>query len=182
MQPISFTDQLPLCFPRRRAPIPNIALGGVGKPPVDERQAKLIEAMYQGTRAAQPPVAEGFQVRDEVYQTRSSRDAGRPTATRCRPKASSSSAPAHRPIDGGTSSTSASSTSAAGIHMSTRAAPTTILPAAWASSDVAWPACAEEIGPVPGTHDCCGGAPNSAAPSARTATRAPTTATAASIG
>ncbi len=65
-QPISFTDQLPLTF-RGGASIPNIALNSVGKPAVDERQAKLIQSMYQGTELA-PQVAEGFTVRDEVYK------------------------------------------------------------------------------------------------------------------
>jgi uncharacterized protein (DUF1501 family) len=66
MQPISFTDQLPLTF-RGGTSIPNIALTAVGKPAVDERQAKLIQSMYQGTELA-PQVAEGFTVRDEVYK------------------------------------------------------------------------------------------------------------------
>ena len=39
--PIAFTDQMPLIF-RGGAPIPNIAVGQVGKPGVDARQAKLI--------------------------------------------------------------------------------------------------------------------------------------------
>jgi uncharacterized protein (DUF1501 family) len=66
LQPISFTDQLPLTF-RGGASIPNMALGSVGKPAIDERQAKLIQSMYQGTALA-PQVAEGFSVRDEVYR------------------------------------------------------------------------------------------------------------------
>jgi uncharacterized protein (DUF1501 family) len=66
LQPISFTDQLPLTF-RGGASIPNMALGSVGKPAIDERQAKLIQSMYQGTALA-PQVAEGFSVRDEVYK------------------------------------------------------------------------------------------------------------------
>jgi uncharacterized protein (DUF1501 family) len=66
LQPIAFTDQLPLTF-RGGAPIPNMALGFVGKPAIDERQAKLIQSMYQGTELA-PQVAEGFTVRDEVYK------------------------------------------------------------------------------------------------------------------
>jgi hypothetical protein len=43
-----------------------MALNFVGKPGIDDRQAKLIESMYQGTELA-PQVAEGFTVRDEVY-------------------------------------------------------------------------------------------------------------------
>jgi uncharacterized protein (DUF1501 family) len=66
LQPISFTDQLPLTF-RGGASIPNMALNFVGKPGIDDRQAKLIESMYQGTELA-PQVAEGFSVRDEVYK------------------------------------------------------------------------------------------------------------------
>jgi uncharacterized protein (DUF1501 family) len=66
LQPISFTDQLPLTF-RGGASVPNMALNFVGKPGIDDRQAKLIESMYQGTELA-PQVAEGFTVRDEVYK------------------------------------------------------------------------------------------------------------------
>jgi uncharacterized protein (DUF1501 family) len=66
MEPISFTDQLPLTF-RGGASIPNMALNFVGKPGIDDRQAKLIQSMYQGNELA-PQVAEGFTVRDEVYK------------------------------------------------------------------------------------------------------------------
>ena len=66
-KPISFTDQLPLTF-RGGAPIPNIGLGSVGKPGVDDRQAKLIEQMYHGQDLGQS-VSEGFAVRDEVYRS-----------------------------------------------------------------------------------------------------------------
>jgi uncharacterized protein (DUF1501 family) len=66
MEPISFTDQLPLTF-RGGASIPNMALNFVGKPGIDDRQAKLIQGMYQGNELA-PQVAEGFTVRDEVYK------------------------------------------------------------------------------------------------------------------
>src|SRR6201996_9256268 len=64
--PISFTNQLPLTF-RGGAPVPNIALNFTGKPGVNDRNAALIQAMYQGQDLA-PAVAEGFQVRSEVYQ------------------------------------------------------------------------------------------------------------------
>ncbi|HLH93622.1 MAG TPA: DUF1501 domain-containing protein [Xanthobacteraceae bacterium] len=67
LEPISFTDQLPLTFRGGTSSIPNISIGFVGKPGVDDRQAKLIESMYQGTELA-PQVAEGFSVRDEVYK------------------------------------------------------------------------------------------------------------------
>jgi uncharacterized protein (DUF1501 family) len=67
LEPISFTDQLPLTFRGGPTSIPNIAISSVGKPGVDDRQAKLIESMYQGTELA-PQVSEGFSVRDEVYK------------------------------------------------------------------------------------------------------------------
>jgi uncharacterized protein (DUF1501 family) len=63
--PISFTNQLPLTF-RGGAPVPNIALNFTGKPGVNDRNAALIQAMYQGQDLA-PAVAEGFQVQSEVY-------------------------------------------------------------------------------------------------------------------
>jgi len=65
--PIAFTDQLPLIF-RGGAAVPNIAINSVGKPGVDDREAKLIEGMYRGAALA-PAVAEGFAVRDEVYKS-----------------------------------------------------------------------------------------------------------------
>jgi uncharacterized protein (DUF1501 family) len=64
-RPIAFTDQVPLTF-RGGAAIPNIALGGIGKPAVDDRDARLIEDMYRN-QALGPSVSEGFKVRDEVY-------------------------------------------------------------------------------------------------------------------
>jgi uncharacterized protein (DUF1501 family) len=67
VKPIAFTEQLPLIF-RGRAEIPNIALGNVGKPGVDDRQAELIKQMYAKTKLASA-VAEGFRVRDEVVKS-----------------------------------------------------------------------------------------------------------------
>jgi uncharacterized protein (DUF1501 family) len=64
-QPIAFTDQLPLTF-RGGGAIPNMQLANVGKPGVDDRESRLIAAMYQGDALA-PAVAEGFKVRSEVY-------------------------------------------------------------------------------------------------------------------
>lgn len=64
--PISFTNQLPLTF-RGGEPIPNIALNFTGKPGVNDRNAALIQAMYQGQDLA-PAVAQGFAVQSEVYQ------------------------------------------------------------------------------------------------------------------
>jgi uncharacterized protein (DUF1501 family) len=66
--PIAFTDQLPLSFRGAGRPIPNIAINGVGKPGLDDREAKLIQSMYQGG-ALGASVTEGFTVRDEVYRT-----------------------------------------------------------------------------------------------------------------
>ena len=65
-KPIAFTDQLPLTF-RGGKPIPNFGLGGVGKPGVDDRQAKLIQDMYRGNSLG-ASVSEGFAVRDDVYR------------------------------------------------------------------------------------------------------------------
>ena len=65
--PISFTTQLPLTF-RGGAPVPNIALDFTGKPGIAERNAALIEAMYQGQDLA-PAVSEGFAVQAQVYDT-----------------------------------------------------------------------------------------------------------------
>ena len=72
-KPISFTDQLPLCF-RGGPVIPNIALGAVGsKPAVPPRDAMLITGMYKGQRTGASDlgssVAAGFQVRDSVFKT-----------------------------------------------------------------------------------------------------------------
>jgi uncharacterized protein (DUF1501 family) len=69
-RPIAFTDQLPLTF-RGGAAIPNIGLANVGKPGVDDRQAKLIENMYRSEDLG-ASVSQGFAVRDEVYRAISS--------------------------------------------------------------------------------------------------------------
>lgn len=66
-RPISFTDNVPLTF-RGGAQVPNIGLNAVGKPGVDARQTKLIQDMYQGQTLAKS-VSEGFQVRDQVYES-----------------------------------------------------------------------------------------------------------------
>jgi len=62
---ISFTNQLPLVF-RGGAPVPNIALNFTAKPGVADRNAALIQSMYQGQDLA-PAVAQGFAVQSEVY-------------------------------------------------------------------------------------------------------------------
>ena len=66
-KPIAYTEQLPLVF-RGGNRIPNIGIAAVGKPGVDDRQAKLIEGMY-AKDALGGAVSEGFKVRDDVYKT-----------------------------------------------------------------------------------------------------------------
>jgi uncharacterized protein (DUF1501 family) len=48
--------------------IPNIGIASVGRPGVDDRQAKLIESMYAKDSLG-GTVSEGFKVRDDVYKT-----------------------------------------------------------------------------------------------------------------
>ena len=64
---IAFTDQLPMAL-RCPVPVANVALSSVGKAGVDERQARIIEAMYGGGQLA-TPVREGFQVQAEARQS-----------------------------------------------------------------------------------------------------------------
>jgi len=66
-KPIAYTEQLPLVFRGGRG-IPNIGIASVGKPGVDDRQAKLIESMYAKDTLG-GAVSEGFKVRDDVYKT-----------------------------------------------------------------------------------------------------------------
>ncbi len=65
-QPIAFTQQVPLTF-QGGLPIPNVAINGVGKPGVDDREARLISDMYQGSPLG-ASVREGFTVDRQVYQ------------------------------------------------------------------------------------------------------------------
>lgn len=72
-RPISFTDQLPLCF-RGGSVIPNVGLAAAGsKPGIPAQDAELIRQMYQGQRSGAvdlgSSVAQGFQVRNEVFKT-----------------------------------------------------------------------------------------------------------------
>jgi uncharacterized protein (DUF1501 family) len=62
--PIAFTDQLPLIF-QGDVEVPNVALRNTGKPVLDERQSKIITAMYANQRLGKE-VAEGFATRDDV--------------------------------------------------------------------------------------------------------------------
>ncbi|WP_188612210.1 DUF1501 domain-containing protein [Chelatococcus reniformis] len=66
VRPIAFTDQMPLIFRGGSEVVPNVSINRVGKPGVDDRQAALIAAMYQGS-ALEAAVTEGFRVRDEVF-------------------------------------------------------------------------------------------------------------------
>jgi uncharacterized protein (DUF1501 family) len=66
VSPIAFTDQLPIAL-RGNAKAANMALAGNGRSGIDARQSQVITAMYRNTSLAQP-VAEGFQVRDEVMR------------------------------------------------------------------------------------------------------------------
>ncbi|MBO9647013.1 MAG: DUF1501 domain-containing protein [Variovorax sp.] len=67
VSPIAFTNQLPIML-RGDAKAANMALAGVGRPGIDERQSQVIQSMYRSTSLAQP-VAEGFQVRDDVMRS-----------------------------------------------------------------------------------------------------------------
>lgn len=63
---IAFTDSLPLSF-EGRGTTPNLSLKNVGKPPFDERQAKILSDMYE-SHHLQPAVREGLELRQEVAQ------------------------------------------------------------------------------------------------------------------
>jgi uncharacterized protein (DUF1501 family) len=62
--PISFTDALPLSF-EGSGTVPNLSLKSVGKAAFDERQAKILTAMYGGSRL-QGAVVNGLELRQEV--------------------------------------------------------------------------------------------------------------------
>ena len=64
---IAFTDALPLSF-RGADPIANISLKSVGKPPFDDRQVRIISAMYAG-HPLEPAVTSGLELRRQVAQT-----------------------------------------------------------------------------------------------------------------
>ena len=65
VRPVAFAEQIPLTF-RGPLSVPNVAVNQVGKPGVDDRQSRLIQAMYQGSPLARA-VEEGFRTRDKVY-------------------------------------------------------------------------------------------------------------------
>ena len=132
---IAFTDQLPLVF-RGSVPVPNLALGSVGRQGIDPRQSAIIAAMYQGTRFGNA-VNEGFEVRSQATQALAGEmiEANRNAIT-----AKGFEGEARR-IGRlmRSATTSPSSTSAAGTRTSARAAAPAIWPAASASSARAWP-------------------------------------------
>jgi uncharacterized protein (DUF1501 family) len=63
---IAFTDALPLAF-EGSAAVPNLSLKNVGKPPFDERQARILSDMYAGHRL-EAAVSNGLELRHEVAQ------------------------------------------------------------------------------------------------------------------
>lgn len=65
-QAIAFTAQLPLSM-RGELTVPNLSLGSVTKPQIDNRQADLIRALYKGS-ALESVVAGGFEARDDVMR------------------------------------------------------------------------------------------------------------------
>ena len=69
---IAFSDRLPLTM-RGGPMIPNLALGGNGKPPIDDAETAMIAAMYRGQRLGgidlDAAVHAGFSARDTVWHT-----------------------------------------------------------------------------------------------------------------
>ena len=63
---IAFTDALPLSF-RGPDSIANISLKSVGKPPFDDRQVRILSAMYAG-HPLEPSVTGGLELRRQVAQ------------------------------------------------------------------------------------------------------------------
>ncbi len=63
---IAFTDALPLAF-EGAATVPNLSLKSVGKPPFDERQARILSDMYAGHHL-EAAVSNGLELRHEVAQ------------------------------------------------------------------------------------------------------------------
>lgn len=62
--PISFTDALPLAF-AGAATVPNLSLKNVGRPPFDERQARILSGMYAGHHL-ESAVSNGLELRHAV--------------------------------------------------------------------------------------------------------------------
>ena len=66
VDPIAFTDALPLAF-EGGSTVPNLSLKNVGKPPFDERQARILSDMYAGHHL-ETAVRDGLDLRKEVAQ------------------------------------------------------------------------------------------------------------------
>src|SRR5882757_10629683 len=64
--PIAFTDALPLAF-EGATTVPNLSLKSVGKPPFDERQARILSDMYAGHHL-ETAVKDGLELRQQVAQ------------------------------------------------------------------------------------------------------------------
>ncbi|MGD0503383.1 MAG: DUF1501 domain-containing protein [Steroidobacteraceae bacterium] len=64
--PIAFTDALPLAF-EGASTVPNLSLKNIGKPPFDERQARILNDMYAGHHL-ETAVRDGLDLRQEVAQ------------------------------------------------------------------------------------------------------------------
>ncbi len=64
--PISFTDALPLAF-EGASTVPNLSLKNVGKPPFDDRQARIVSDMYAGHHL-EAAVRDGLELRQAVAQ------------------------------------------------------------------------------------------------------------------
>jgi uncharacterized protein (DUF1501 family) len=65
-EPIAFTDALPLAF-GGSSTVPNLSLKNLGRPPFDERQAKILDDMY-ADHHLRTVVREGLDLRQEVAQ------------------------------------------------------------------------------------------------------------------
>jgi uncharacterized protein (DUF1501 family) len=63
---IAFTDSLPLAFASETT-VPNLSLKNVGKPPFDERQARILSDMYAGHHL-ETAVKDGLELRQQVAQ------------------------------------------------------------------------------------------------------------------
>ncbi|HEY2464815.1 MAG TPA: DUF1501 domain-containing protein [Steroidobacteraceae bacterium] len=63
---IAFTDAMPLAF-GGAATVPNMSLKSLGKPPFDERQARILSDMYAGHHL-EAAVSNGLELRHEVAQ------------------------------------------------------------------------------------------------------------------
>jgi uncharacterized protein (DUF1501 family) len=64
--PVSFTDNLPVVM-TGEVVVPNVSLKGTGRPPFDDRQARLLAGMYAGTRF-EPLIVDGFDLRKTVAE------------------------------------------------------------------------------------------------------------------